>query len=210
MKAPFDFLGDSLRGTRPVMMDLFRRPQKVLAATEALTPLAIRMAVEAAQNAGVPFALPLLHKGADDFMSDADFSKFYWPSLEATLRGIVAEGGIPMMFVEGGYNKRLDIITDSDIPAGKTVWMFDQTDLREVKKRFTGWACFGGNVPSSMLVAAKPEEVRDHVKRLIEDVGQDGGYMVATGAVVDDARAENLHAMIDTTKEYGVYRRAGA
>jgi uroporphyrinogen-III decarboxylase len=50
--------------------------------------------------------------------------------------------------------------------------VFDQTELREVKKRFTGWACFGGNVPSSLLIAGKPEEVKAHVKRLIDDVGR--------------------------------------
>jgi uroporphyrinogen-III decarboxylase len=75
-----------------------------------------------------------------------------------------------------------------------------------VKKRFTGWACFGGNVPASMLKVAKPVEIREYVKRLIDDVAGDGGYMLATGASLDDAEAENLHAMIDTGKEYGQYR----
>jgi hypothetical protein len=37
-------------------------------------------------------------------------------------------------------------------------------------------------------------------------VGGDGGYILSTGAVVDGAVAANLHAMIDTCKEYGVYR----
>ena len=110
------------------------------------------------------------------------------------------------LFAEGGYNQRLDIVTDPDIPAGKTVWMFDQTELREVKKRFTGWACFGGNVPSSLLVAGTTAQVEAHVKSLIDDVGQDGGYILSTGAVIDDAIPANLHAMIDTGKEYGVYR----
>jgi uroporphyrinogen-III decarboxylase len=209
-KAPFDILGDTLRGTRAIMLDKFRQPKDVLAAVERLVPIAIDAGVHAARNARSPIIFIPLHKGADSFMSEKDFKTFYWPTLKAVILGLIKEGIIPYLFVEGGYNKRLDIITDADIPAGKTVWMFDQTDLREVKKRFTGWACFGGNVPSSMLIAAKPEEVREHVKRLIDDVGHDGGYILATGAVVDDARAENMHAMIDTAKEYGVYRRAGA
>jgi len=107
---------------------------------------------------------------------------------------------------EGAYSKRLDVITDPDIPAGHTIWIFDQTDLPEVKKRFTGWACFGGNVPSSLLIAGTPDQVKTHVKRLIDDVGRDGGYILSTGATVDNAKAENLHAMIDTGKEYGHYR----
>jgi hypothetical protein len=56
---------------------------------------------------------------------------------------------------------------DTGIPAGKTIWMFGQTDMREVKKTFGPWACFGDNVPVSLLKAGTPQEVRDYVKRLI-------------------------------------------
>ena len=85
-------------------------------------------------------------------MSDKDFKTFYWPTLKAVIVGLVNEGCVPFLFVEGGYNQRLDVIAgDPDIPAGTTFWIFDKTDMREVKKRFGGWACFGGNVPASML-----------------------------------------------------------
>ena len=173
---------------------------------ERFVPLAIDLGVRSATNSRNPVVFIPLHKGADGFMSNDDFKKFYWPTLKTVILGLINEGLIPYLFVEGGYNQRLDIITDPDIPAGSTIWMFDQTDMREVKKRFTGWACFGGNVPASMLKAAKPAEIRDYVKRLIDDVAGDGGYILATGAVLDDAEAENLHAMIDAGKEYGVYR----
>jgi uroporphyrinogen-III decarboxylase len=45
----------------------------------------------------------------------------------------------------------------------------------------------------------------DHVKKLIDTVGQDGGYFIAPGAVIDNARPENLHAFIQTAREYGKY-----
>lgn len=205
-KAPFDIVGDTLRGTRAIMLDKFRQPKSVLAAVERFVPLAIDAGVRSAKNSRSPVVFMPLHKGADSFMSNKDFQTFYWPTLKAVIQGLIEEGLIPYLFVEGAYNKRLDTITDPDIPAGRTIWVFDQTELREVKKRFTGWACFGGNVPSSLLIAAKPEEVKTHVQRLIDDVGQDGGYILSTGATVDNAVAENLHAMIDTCKEYGVYR----
>jgi len=205
-KAPFDAIGDTLRGTRAVMLDKFRQPKAVLAAAERFVPLAIDAGVQTARNSRSPVVFIPLHKGADSFMSTKDFQAFYWPTLKAVIIGLIKEGFIPYMFVEGGYAKRLDVITDPDIPPGRTIWVFDQTDLREVKKRFTGWACFGGNVPSSLLIAGTPEQVKTHVKQLIDDVGRDGGYILSTGATVDDAKAENLHAMIDTGKEYGVYR----
>ena len=32
----------------------------------------------------------------------------------------------------------------------------------------------------------------------------DGGYYMVNGAVLDEAKPENLHAYVDTAKEYGV------
>jgi uroporphyrinogen-III decarboxylase len=172
---------------------------------ERIVPIAVEMGVRYATASDTPMVFIPLHKGADGFMSNKDFEKFYWPTLKAVMLGLINEGTVPYLFVEGGYNQRLDIITDPDIPAGHTIWLFDHTDMKEVKKRLSGWACFGGNVPGSMLKAGKPEEVEDYVKGLIDGVAQDGGYILANGAVLDDATPENLHALIDTGKKYGVY-----
>lgn len=205
-KAPYDIVADTLRGTRAIMLDKFRQPKKIIAASERLAPIAAELGVRTSNNSGKPAVTIPLHKGADAFMSDADFKTYYWPSLKATILGMVNEGVIPFLFVEGSYNRRLDMIVDSDIPKGTTVWMFDRSDMKEVKKKLGGWACFGGNVPVSMLTTSSPQQVSDYVKGLIDDVAQDGGFILATGAVVDEAKPENLHAMIDTAREYGVYR----
>jgi hypothetical protein len=204
-KAPFDTLGDTMRGTRAIMLDMFRQPKKLLAAMERLVPLAIDMGVRTAALGHNPHVFIPLHKGADGFMSNKDFKTFYWPTLKAVILGLIEEGLVPYLFVEGGYNQRLDIITDPDIPKATTIWIFDQTDMKEVKKRFTGWACFGGNVPVSLLKAATPQVVEDRVKQLLDDVAGDGGYILSTGAVLDDATPENLHAMLETGRNYGKY-----
>ena len=202
-KAPFDTIGDTLRGTRAIMLDKFRQPKKLQAAVERLVPVAIDCAVRSAAKGRNPLVFIPLHKGADAFMSNADFKTFYWPTLKAVILGMIQEGLVPFLFVEGSYDKRLDIVADPDIPTGKTLWTFDRTDLREVKKRFAGWACIGGNVPVSMLTAVGPEDVKTHVQRLIDDVGRDGGYILSTSAPMYDAKPENLHALIETGKKYG-------
>jgi hypothetical protein len=205
-KAPFDTLGDTLRGTQAMMLDLYRRPQKVVEACERLVPINIDLGLRAIATAKHPVAFIPLHKGADGFMSDANFKTFYWPTLKALILGLIEQGCVPYLFVEGGYNHRLDVIADSGIPPGKSIWIFDQTDMRQVKKKFGSWACFGGNLPVSLLKAGTQQEVKDYVKRLIDECAPDGGFILSTGAVVDDAKAENLHAMIDFGKDYGVYR----
>ena len=202
-KAPFDTLADTLRGTRGIMMDMYRQPDKLLEAMERLTPLMIRMGVAGAQSAGRPLVFIPLHKGADGFMSDEQYKKFYWPTLQKVILGLIDEGLVPYIFAEGAYNTRLEIV--QDVPKGKTIWHFDYTDMATAKEVLGNTACVAGNVPISMLNMGTPDEVRDYCKELIDVAGKGGGFIMTSGGVIDKAKPENVRAMIEFTKEYGVY-----
>lgn len=200
-KAPMDTIGDTMRGTRAILLDKFRKPKEILEASDRIVPLSIDMGVRNTQWGAPPTVFVPLHKGADSFMSKADFKKFYWPSYKAVILGLIKEGLVPYSFVEGSYDQRLDVITDPDIPAGTTIWFFDRTDMRAVKNHLKGWACFAGNFPSSLLKTGTVQQVKDHVNKLLDDVAGEG-YFMSNGAVLDEAREENLHALIETTKAY--------
>jgi uroporphyrinogen-III decarboxylase len=202
-KAPFDTIGDTLRGTRGIMMDMFRQPDKLLAALEALTPIMIGMGLGAAQQTGNPVIFMPLHKGADGFLSDEQFKQFYWPTLRAVIIGLIEGGCIPFLAAEGGYNSRLEVIRD--LPKGKTIWMFDQADMAKVKEIVGDTLCIFGNVSSTMLQLGTPEEVKAYCKHLIDIVGKDGGFILGNGAFFDQAKPENLQAMVEFSKEYGRY-----
>jgi len=203
-KVPFDVIGDTLRGTRGIMVDIYRQPEKLLEAMEAITPLMIDMGTSATQMAGNPLVMIPLHKGADGFLSDAQFKKFYWPYFRKLLMGLIDEGCVPLIFVEGSYNTRLEVIRD--IPKGKTYWTFDQTDMAKAKKILGDVACIGGNVPTDLLSVGTPQQIKDYVKKLIDTCAKGGGYIMANGVAADDVKPENVKAMIDFTKEYGAYR----
>ncbi|MGD9239664.1 MAG: uroporphyrinogen decarboxylase family protein [Desulfobacterales bacterium] len=202
-KAPFDTIGDTLRGTEGIIMDMYRQPDKLLQALQAITPIMIGMGLGAAQQTGNPVIFMPLHKGADGFMSDEQFKTFYWPTLKAVIEGLIGEGCIPFIAAEGGYNSRLEVI--SDIPKGKTLWMFDQTDMVKAKEIVGDTLCLWGNMPSTMLKIGTPEDVKDYAKKLIDTAGKGGGFIMANGAFFDHAKPENVQAMVDFTKEYGGY-----
>ncbi|SDC26955.1 MULTISPECIES: uroporphyrinogen decarboxylase family protein [unclassified Candidatus Frackibacter] len=203
-KAPFDILADTLRGTQAAMLDMFRRPEKLQEAMERLTPLALKMGINSATVNNNPFVFMPLHKGADSFMSREQFKEFYWPTLNKVINGLIEEGLVPLLFAEGAYNERLDIIKE-DIPKASTLWMFDKTDMRKANEILGDTACIAGNVPSSLMSTGDPKDVRSYCKELIEDVGENGGFILTTGAVTDEAKPENIEAMIEAGKEYGVY-----
>ncbi|MCX7965953.1 MAG: hypothetical protein N2596_04950 [Syntrophorhabdaceae bacterium] len=202
-KAPFDIIGDTLRGTREIMIDLYRRPEMVLKAAERLTPIAIKQGVRGANGSGVPVVFIPLHKGADGFMSDEQFRKFYWPSLLALINGLVDEGCIPYLFAEGSYDTRLKYL--KELPKGACLCHFDRTDMGKAKNALRDIACIAGNIPAGLLLTGTPEDVKAYCKDLIDVAGEGGGFIVAPGSALNEAKPDAIRALIDFVKEYGVY-----
>lgn len=200
-KAPLDAIGDSLRGTVGVMMDIYKRPDLLLEACERMTPFMIKIGIASARASGNPLVFMPLHKGADSFMSQAQFDKFYWPSFRKVLIGLINDGCVPLLFAEGSYNKRLEAIRD--LPKGSVIWWFDQTDMVKAKETLGDVACIMGNVPLSLMCTGTPESVTGYCRNLIDKVGRNGGYIMSTGAGFEDVKAENVRAMITFCKEYG-------
>jgi hypothetical protein len=201
-QAPFDTLSDFLRGTQGAMLDMFRRPNKLLDALEKLYPTMLEMGL-AAKGRGIPRVFIPLHKGLDGFMSPTQFKKFFWPTLKRLVEDLIAGGCTPYLFWEGDVGSRLEII--ADIPKGKAVYGFERTDMFRAKEVLGGIVCLKGNVPLSMLKTGTSDEVKAYCKKLIDVVGKDGGFIMDASTVVDDAKPDNLKAMFAFTKEYGVY-----
>jgi hypothetical protein len=203
-KAPFDVLGDTLRGTRGIMLDMYRQQEKLIEAIERITPLMIKLGVSSARSAATPLVLMPLHKGADGFMSDEQYKTFYWPTLRKLILGLVDQGLVPLLFAEGSYNTRLEIIRD--LPKGKVVWRFDRTDMARAKEILGDRACIYGNVSTAILSTGTTDDVKAYCKQLIDVAGKGGGFILSTGASIDTAKPENVRAMIEFTKECSIYR----
>ena len=196
-KAPYDVIADTLRGTHGASMDLKRNPDELLAAVDSLTPMMIEMGIRSANGAGNPLVFIPLHKGADGFMSEEEFTTFYWPQLREVIDALTDAGLVPWLFAEGGYNSRLDTIADQ--PEGNIVWQFDRTDMLEAKEKLGDRVAIAGNVHSSLLNTETPEDVTEYCEELIEDLGPDG-FILAPGVALDEAEPANVQAMIDSVK----------
>ena len=98
---------------------------------------------------------------------------------------------------------RLDMV--NEFPKGTVVWRFDKTDMTQAKKMLGDKCCIAGNVPASLVSTGTPEQIKETCRQLIETCGVGGGYILGTGCSVDMAPPENLRAMMEAVKEYGVY-----
>ncbi len=203
--APFDHFADTLRGTQGIIMDMFRQPQKLHEAMEFWLNLTINSVINNYSMTVSPIWFMPLHKGDDTFMSDKQFEEFYWPYLRRLFLAMIDEGLVPVPFAEGKYTNRLKQIADT--PKSGVVWWFDQTDMALAKKTIGHICCILGNVPTSVVRTGTVGQVKETCRKLIEDCAPGGGYILGGGASIDKGKMENLRAMMDAAKEYGVYKK---
>ncbi len=202
--APFDTISDFYRGMRGSMTDMYRCPDKLLAACDKILQGRINRATPAdPRKRGNPKRVSLpLHRGAEGFMSRKQFERFYWPGLKEAMLKAIELGYVPMPFFEGRYGDRLEYLLE--LPKGKVVAHFDQTDLFRAKEVLTDHVCIMGNVPSSILQVGSPQDVDEYCKKLIKVCGKGGGFILAPGSSTDEAKFANMKAMVDSVQKYRV------
>lgn len=199
----FDFISDFLRGMRGSMLDMYRQPEKLLEAIDKLTPV-LNRAASRLEKGGTNIVGMALHRGADGFMSLEQFRKFYWPGVKSIVLAFIDAGFTPNMFWEGNITTRLEYLLE--LPEGKVLHRFDQTDMVRAKEVLGGHQCFGGGVLPSLLQMGTVHDVRERCKELIDTAGKDGGFIMMPSSSLENAKLENIKAMIDFTREYGVYK----
>ncbi len=202
--APYDYIGDFFRGTKGIMMDMYRCPDKLLAVLERVYELLAKAARSVPKLPGVNLVFMPLHKGLDGFMSLDQFKTFFWPTLKRMMLTLIDAGFVPCPLWEGNCTSRLETI--SDMPKGKVIYWFEQTDLFKAKEVMGDRICLRGNLPASLLNVGTPEQVKEYCRKLIEKVGNGGGFILdGASGIPDDAKTENVMAMAEAVREYGVY-----
>ena len=202
--APFDVIGDFLRGTEGVAIDMFRQPEKLMEAIDMITELCIPRFINGVNASGGHSMSFPLHRGDDTFMSRKQFEKFYWPSLKKVMEALIEEGIQVSLFAEGAYNERLEYI--GDFPKGWVTWMFDQTNIANAKKMIGDRCCISGNVPASVVITGTPKDVKDYCRKLIETCAPGGGYILAGGCTATEAKnPDNFRAFMEAAVEFGTY-----
>lgn len=199
VKTPFDYLGDTLRGTKGILTDMFRRPNDLLAACDAYVPILVKSIVGASDRTGAPCAMYVLHKGADGFMSDEQFKKFYWPTWKQVMLALYEEGITSYLFIEGSYNQRLEYL--AEMPEKSLVCHFDQTDMKKAKEMLSDKFIIAGNVPASMMAAGSLDDVRAYCEGLVALFEDAPAYILAHGCYFENTTDEKLQAFIDAVKK---------
>lgn len=205
---PFDTFADNLRQLRGTMADMYQRPDKLLAACEKLWQWRLSEGIAPAdpQKRGNPKVVSGggTHHGGDGWMSRKQYETFYWPFWKRAMLKNIELGFVNYYWGQGRCDSRLEYFLE--IPKGKLVVHVCETSAIKAKEVLRGHHCVMGGVPHALLQIGSPQEVEEHVKTLIKVCGKGGGYVVSTSTrLTQEAKPENVRAMIETVKKHGRY-----
>lgn len=201
--APFDTLSSFFRGMEGSMIDMFRRPEKLLQACDLILEMRIKNAKPAdPTRRGNPKRLGLpLWRGDKSFMSEAQFNKFYWPGLKKALAANIELGYVPLPFFEAPFGERLERLRE--LPRTKVVALIDHADAVPAKKMLGDHNCIIVTAPHS-LEYAPPQKSIDFYKNIMDQCATGGGLMLSINLPNNSTR-EELKAMIEEIREYSKY-----
>jgi uroporphyrinogen-III decarboxylase len=203
-EAPFDFMSDTLRGMRGIMLDILRRPEQLLAAQERVLKFQIEFVVDYTNVTGLKTCFIPLHRGSDGFMSIPQFEKFYWPQLKALIEGLAAKDILPLVFYEGIWDNRLKHL--ATLPRGKSLGWFQFSDIAKVKETVGDTMAIIGGMRNSILQAGTPDQVRAETRRVCEIAGEGGGFVMCPSiGEMEGCDPDLVKVWVQTTKEFNTH-----
>jgi hypothetical protein len=201
--APFDTVSSFLRGMKGSMIDMYRRPEKLLKLCDMIIERRIADALPAdPRKRGNPKRVGMpLWRGDKAFMSQKAFEKFYWPGLKRALQADIDLGFVPVPFFEAEFGERLECLLE--LPKGKVLASIEYVDSVKAKEMLKSHTCLYVRIPLSSKLWSV-QEVEDCTKDLIDKVGKGGGLIVDV-RLPDKATPEQCIKLMKTLREYGQY-----
>ncbi len=199
--APFDVISAHLRGMKGSMVDMYQRPEKLLAACDMIADLEIEKIIPAdPKKRGNPKRVGMpLWRGDKVFMSQKQFEKFYWPGLKKVMQAAIERGYVPMPFFEAEFGDRLECLLD--LPRGKVIASVQSMDARRAKEILKDHTCVMGQAPQSLRLCSL-NEIGEFYRNMVRDCGKGGGFILWM-AVPGQGKLEDIKAMVDSVKEAG-------
>ncbi len=199
----FDQMANTFRGWKGIITDMYRRPDKLVAAMEKINKSAMaRITPADPTRKGPQFSGGgPIHRGSDRFLSKKQWETFYWPTWKKSMLKSIEMGYMVNIFAEGFCEGRFEYFLE--LPKGKVMIRFTDTDMFKAKEVLGDHCALMGSVPLTLLQIGSPSEVDEYCKKLIQVCGKGGGYILRSDTdFIQEAKPENVKVMVDSVKKY--------
>lgn len=204
--AQIDILTDTLRSLSGMAMDIRRMPDKVMAAVEAVYPLNYKVGLMPQFNNYSMVFFPL-HLAT--FMKEKDFLPLFWKPWLRQVTDYASLGLHSYGFCEHDWMRYLDHLME--LPTD-TRLQFEQGDPKTIKEKLGKKFILTGLFPLSILRTCNKQQCIDKTKEFL-DIMMPGGKFIfsfdKSALTLEDVNLENLIAVCETVRDYGVYSNAG-
>ncbi len=196
-----------MRGAENLFRDCYKHKDAVIAAEKVITGVLVDY-IKAMCKTGVhAIVLDTL------FASQTIMRKEMWAEIEGPFTTVLAdairEAGCMVMV----HNCGNGIYFDAQIEAMEPVAISfaypsdDAADYKELKEKYGKKTCLCGYAsPAQYAFLGTAEEMKQECKKEIEELGKDGGFILATGCEYPpNGSLLNAIAMMEAAEEYGKY-----
>jgi hypothetical protein len=182
--------------------DLFYRPEMVERALEKMTDEFISFGLSLCQQTGIKIMKTVEERAGAFFYPLEIFERFWWPYTRRIVEAFWSEGIKISFHLDTCWDKNISYF--KELPRGSAILEFDgTTDIFAAKEQLRNHLCIASDVHPTLMSVGTAEEVAAYCRRLIDEVGGDGGHILSTGCGLPAAaRRENFIAMLETGRTY--------
>jgi uroporphyrinogen-III decarboxylase len=199
---PMEAISMGFRSYNHFVLDLFRYPQELKAASRALINPLKNLGRILVMSSGIKRVFLGGARTSASCMSPGQFEEFALPEWQEMCEYYTRLGITPLLHLDSDWTAFFPYF--KSLPRGKCILNLDGTsDIFKAKEVLGDHMCIMGDVPAALLKLGEPEEVDEYCRRLITEVGGDGGFILSSGCSIPiDAKPENVAAMLRSVKRY--------
>ena len=139
-------------------------------------------------------------------MGPERFREFCLPSLRRVVDATHDAGAYFIKHSDGNHWTILDDFVAANVDGWQGIQTSAGMDFALLKERYGQELCLFGGIDCEVLVAGKPDEVRERVRHTIRSAGAGGGLAIASSnTLMVGTKYENYMAVLETVRDYGRY-----
>jgi len=199
---PMEYISMFMRSFSDFILDLFRYPEEVKEASRALMKTMQLQGMMMVKMSGLKRVFMGGTRTSASCISPRQFEEFALPEWQEMCEYWVRRGITPLLHFDSDWTDFFPYL--KSLPRGKCILNLDGTsDIFKAKEVLGDHMCIMGDVPAALLKLGEPDEVDEYCRRLITELGADGGFILSSGCTVPvDSRPENVKAMLASVTKY--------
>lgn len=210
-RVAMDWIADQLRSFDGICMDVRRHRDKLIAALEATYPMMYKLGLHPGypdkidRDATTGFQLHM-----PSYLREKDFAEVWLPTWKRQVTDYAALGMRCFAFLEHNWAPPL-LDHMNELPVG-CYFTFESTPAKLIKEKLGRRHVLGAGFPLENLLLCTRDEVIDKTKEWLDIMAPGGQYIFGFDKSVlalEDIKLDNLIAVCETVRDYGVYDNAG-